>query len=49
MDIPYESSPEALRKMVEGGELGMKSGKGFYDWGDPEFLKPEFSQPRRKA
>jgi 3-hydroxybutyryl-CoA dehydrogenase len=46
---PKDEPPEALRKMVEGGELGMKSGKGFYDWSDPEFLKPEFSQPRRKA
>ena len=24
--------PELLRRMVERGELGKKSGKGFYDW-----------------
>jgi 3-hydroxybutyryl-CoA dehydrogenase len=43
-----DKPPEALRKMVERGELGMKSGKGFYDWSDPEFLKPEFTQPGKK-
>ena len=25
--------PQIMRDMVERGELGMKSGKGFYDWG----------------
>ena len=45
---PKDKPPEALREMVEGGELGMKSGKGFYDWSDPEFLKPEFTQPGKK-
>ena len=34
--------------MVERGELGLKSGKGFYDWSDPEFLKPGFSRPGKK-
>ena len=24
--------PQIMRDMVERGELGMKSGKGFYDW-----------------
>jgi 3-hydroxybutyryl-CoA dehydrogenase len=45
---PKDKPPEALKEMVERGELGMKSGKGFYDWSDPEFLKPEFTQPRQK-
>jgi 3-hydroxybutyryl-CoA dehydrogenase len=45
---PQDEPPEALRKMVERGELGMKSGKGFYDWPGPEFLKPEFTQPVEK-
>jgi 3-hydroxybutyryl-CoA dehydrogenase len=45
---PNDKPPEALRKMVEGGDLGLKSGKGFYDWSDPEFLKPEFIQPGKK-
>ena len=42
---PRDKPPEALLRMVERGELGMKTGKGFYDWPDPEFLKPEFTQP----
>ena len=44
---PTDKPPEALRKMVERGELGLKAGKGFYDWSDPEFLKPEFAQPEK--
>jgi 3-hydroxybutyryl-CoA dehydrogenase len=45
---PRDKPPEALREMVERGQLGLKSGKGFYDWSDPEFLKPAFTQPRKK-
>jgi 3-hydroxybutyryl-CoA dehydrogenase len=48
-DDPKDKPPEALRQMVEAGELGMKSGKGFYDWSDPEFLKPEFTQLGKKG
>lgn len=46
---PADKPPEALRQMVERGELGRKSGKGFYDWNDPEFVKPEFIRPGRKT
>lgn len=46
---PTDKPPEALRRMVERGELGRKSGKGFYDWSDPEFIKPEFTQPGKKT
>jgi 3-hydroxybutyryl-CoA dehydrogenase len=46
---PSDKPPEALRRMVERGELGRKSGKGFYDWSDPEFVKPEFLQPGKKT
>lgn len=34
--------PQALKDMVDRGDLGMKSGKGFYSWPGPEFLTPEF-------
>lgn len=37
--------PEALEKMVEKGELGMKSGKGFYAYPGPPFSKPDFLKP----
>jgi 3-hydroxyacyl-CoA dehydrogenase len=31
--------------MIDRGELGMKSGKGFSDWKNPEFTKPDFLKP----
>ncbi len=37
-DLP----PQALKDMIAKGLLGMKAGKGFYDWSDPAFLKPDF-------
>jgi 3-hydroxybutyryl-CoA dehydrogenase len=46
---PADKPPEALRQMVDRGELGRKSGKGFYDWSDPEFVKPEFLRPGKKT
>ena len=29
---PRDKPPDALKKMVENGDLGLKSGKGFYTW-----------------
>jgi 3-hydroxybutyryl-CoA dehydrogenase len=46
---PKDKPPEALKEMVERGELGRKSGKGFYDWSDPEFVRPEFARPGKKG
>ena len=34
--------PEALKAMLERGELGVKSGKGFYTYPDPEYARPDF-------
>ena len=31
-----------LEEMIDRGELGIKTGKGFYTYPDPEFLKPDF-------
>jgi 3-hydroxyacyl-CoA dehydrogenase len=32
---------------VKKGELGVKSGKGFYVYPNPEFLKPDFLNPKK--
>ncbi len=39
---PRDKPPDALLEMVKRGELGVKSGKGFYTYPDPEFLRPDF-------
>jgi len=36
--------PEALKAMVERKELGVKAGKGFYTYPNPEFSRPDFLQ-----
>jgi 3-hydroxybutyryl-CoA dehydrogenase len=33
---------ELFRPKIERGELGMKTGRGFYTYPEPAFLKPEF-------
>jgi 3-hydroxybutyryl-CoA dehydrogenase len=42
---PKDRPPEALKGMIERGELGVKSGKGFYTYPDPEYLRPDFLKP----
>jgi 3-hydroxybutyryl-CoA dehydrogenase len=42
-----DKPPEALKEMVERGELGIKSGSGFYNWSDPEFAKPDFIKAKK--
>jgi 3-hydroxybutyryl-CoA dehydrogenase len=39
---PQEHPPQALRDMVDRGELGMKTGKGFYSYPNPEYARPDF-------
>lgn len=39
---PRDKPPPALKEMIERGDLGLKTGRGFYDWSNPEFLKPDF-------
>ncbi len=39
---PRDQPPQALLDKIARGELGVKSGKGFYTYPDPEFAKPEF-------
>ncbi|MGO8991565.1 MAG: 3-hydroxyacyl-CoA dehydrogenase family protein [bacterium] len=44
---PKDKPPEALMEKIKKGELGVKSGKGFYTYPDPEFLKPDFLDPKK--
>lgn len=39
---PKDHPPQALKEMIDRGELGVKSGKGFYTYPDPAFLRPDF-------
>jgi 3-hydroxybutyryl-CoA dehydrogenase len=39
---PKDFPPDALLQMIKRGELGVKSGKGFYKYPNPEFLDPNF-------
>jgi 3-hydroxybutyryl-CoA dehydrogenase len=39
---PKDHPPQALKDMIDRGELGVKSGKGFYTYPEPDFLKPDF-------
>jgi 3-hydroxybutyryl-CoA dehydrogenase len=42
---PFYKPPEELERMVERGELGMKTGKGFYSYPGPAFSKADFLRP----
>lgn len=39
---PRDRPPDALLEMVKRGDLGVKSGKGFYTYPNPEYLQPDF-------
>jgi len=43
---PKDKPPDALLEMVKRGDLGLKSGKGFYTYPDPEFLRTDFMNPK---
>lgn len=34
--------PDALKQMIDRGELGAKTGKGFYSYPNPEYKQPDF-------
>jgi 3-hydroxybutyryl-CoA dehydrogenase len=39
---PKDHPPEALKQKVDRGELGVKTGKGFYTYPNPEYLRDDF-------
>ena len=43
---PRDAPPRALSEKVERGELGVKTGRGFYAYPDPEFAKEGFLETR---
>jgi len=44
---PKDKPPDKLLQMVKRGELGVKTGKGFYTYPDPEFLQKDFLKPKK--
>jgi 3-hydroxybutyryl-CoA dehydrogenase len=45
---PKDKPPKALMEKIKKGELGVKSGKGFYTYPNPEFLRPDFVDPKKQ-
>ncbi len=39
---PRDYPPAALKEKIDRGELGVKTGKGFYTYTDPEYARPDF-------
>jgi len=39
---PRDYPPSALKEKIARGELGVKTGKGFYNYPDPEYAHPRF-------
>jgi len=39
---PKDYPPEALKAMIERKELGVKTGKGFYIYPQPEYAQSDF-------
>jgi 3-hydroxybutyryl-CoA dehydrogenase len=42
---PRDRPPAALREKIGRGELGVKSGRGFYTYPNPAYLSPDFMKP----
>lgn len=46
---PKDKPPDALLEKIKKGELGVKTGKGFYTYPNPEYLDPDFLNPAYKG
>ena len=44
---PKDKPPDALMEKIKRGELGIKTGKGFYTYPNPEFLRSDFLNPKK--
>ena len=44
---PKDKPPKALKDKIKRGELGVKTGKGFYTYPNPEYLDPDFLNPKK--
>ncbi len=42
---PFYEPPLLLRNMIDRGDRGMKTGKGFYNYPDPAYRNPDFLKP----
>ncbi len=45
----YFEPPRKLKEMVDCGNLGTKSGRGFYDWPEAECLQSGFLEPNKSG
>jgi len=45
---PRDYPPEALLDKIKKGELGIKTGKGFYSYPNPEYLGPDFFYSKKE-
>ncbi len=45
---PKDHPPDALKEMIDRKELGVKTGKGFYTYPDPEYKDQNFLKAARK-
>lgn len=42
---PRDYPLDALKAMIERKELGVQTEKGFYNYPNPEYAKPDFLKP----
>ena len=46
---PSDAPPKLLLDKIEGGELGVKSGRGFYTYPNPSWQAPNFLKQRTSS